>query len=274
MSDSPADPRATVEADPTDPALGVFFDLTDVQARRLSEPASGIYIAEGIKVIERAVRAGHRPITALTTARWVTGLSSTLPSDVTIHVGDEELIRSITGYRVHRGALVAFARPIDPGLGALLESSRRLVILEDVKEHTNVGAIVRAAAAFGIEGLIVSPDCADPLYRRSVKVAMGTVFATPWTRSVSWAQDLERVRSAGFRLAALTPADDAQSLPDFVRDAAGSPIAWMLGTEGDGLSPVAQRLATDRVRIPMRAGVDSLNVGSAAAVAFYATALL
>jgi tRNA G18 (ribose-2'-O)-methylase SpoU len=265
--------RPTLLADADDPALSVFLRLTDVEVRRISEPRDGIYIAEGLKVITRAADAGHRPLVALTTSRWIAGLAAALPADVPIHVGDESLVQSITGYRVHRGALVAFARPADPGLTRLLSGTRRLAVLEDLKEHTNVGAVVRSAAAFGIEGIVVSPDCADPLYRRAVKVSMGTVFTTHWTRATRWPHDLERIRDAGFRLAALTPDDDAESLPTFVEAMSEQPIAWLLGTEGPGLSPAARDLATDRVRIPMQAGVDSLNVGAAAAVAFYAGAL-
>lgn len=256
--------------DPDDPALSVFLHLTDVAARQLSEPRDGVYIAEGLKVIERALAAGHRPLIALTTQRWVPGLAAALPEEVQLHVGDEDLVRSITGYRVHRGALVAFARPTDPGLAQILASAQRIVILEDLKEHTNVGAIVRAAAAFGIEGLVISPTCADPLYRRAIKVSMGTVFSMPWTRSIRWSEDLASIRNAGFLLAALTPASDAPALGEFVALAGDRPVAWLLGTEGAGLSALAKSVATDRVRIPMQEGVDSLNVGSAAAVAFYA----
>jgi tRNA G18 (ribose-2'-O)-methylase SpoU len=273
VSDASADQRPTLDADPSDPALGVFIGLTDVQARRLSEPRDGVYIAESIKVIRRAVDEGHRALVALSSARWVSGLAEVLPPDVPIHVGDEDLVRSLTGYRVHRGALVAFARPTDPGLAAVLHGARRLVVLEDLKEHANVGTIVRAAAAFGVDGLVISPDCADPLYRRAVKVSMGTVFSTRWTRSMSWLEDLRRIRDAGFRVAALTPASDARPLPEFVLERGKQPIAWLLGTEGDGLSAEALSIVTDRVRIPMRPGVDSLNVGSAAAVALYAGSL-
>jgi tRNA G18 (ribose-2'-O)-methylase SpoU len=252
-----------------DPELVPFVGLTDVQARTLNEPAQGIYIAEGLKVVQRALRAGHRPLRALCTPRWLEGMHQVLPTQTPIHVADEETVRTLTGYRVHRGALVAFARPADPGTATLATEARRLVLLEELKEHTNVGAVVRSAAAFGVDGLIVSPGCADPLYRRAVKVSMGTVFDLPWARSEHWATDLELLRELGFTLAALTPDPAAVDLRDLAGEAPER-LAWMLGTEGPGLSAETLEQCSLRVRIPMQPGVDSLNVAAAAAVAFFA----
>jgi tRNA G18 (ribose-2'-O)-methylase SpoU len=252
-----------------DPALTVFVGLTDVQARQVSEPAQGIYIAEGLKVITRAVRAGHRPLRALSTARWVDGLLDVLPGDVPLHVGDEALLRALTGYRVHRGALVCFARPVDPGVATITRAARRIVLMEDLKEHTNVGAVVRSAAAMGIDAVVVSPSCADPLYRRAVKVSMGTVFDLPWSRSLAWNDDLDRLVADGFTVAALTPSADAVDLRELSADPPAR-LAWILGTEGAGISEATVTRCAMSVRIPMRAGVDSLNVAAAAAVAFFA----
>lgn len=263
--------RQVREARGDDPALHVFTDLTDLGTRTLREPAEGVYIAEGLKVVRRAIEAGHHPLRALTTARWVAGMEDVLGDGVPIHVGDETMLKEITGYRVHRGALVAFARPVNPEVHALIVGARQIVVLEDLKEHANVGSIVRSAAAFGLDALVVSPHCADPLYRRSVKVSMGTVFSLPWCRARNWPEDLDGIAESGFRIAALTPRADAPALPDFVASTS-EPIAWILGTEGPGVSEAALTRCTDRVRIPMRDGVDSLNVGSAAAVAFYAAA--
>jgi tRNA G18 (ribose-2'-O)-methylase SpoU len=253
-----------------DPDLAVFTDLTDVALRTVREPADGVFIAEGLKVITRAMAAGMRPLHALTTQRWVDGLlgaTGTIP----VIVGTEDELLAVTGYRVHRGALVAFERPVDPGLAAIARDATRLVLLEDLKEHANVGTIVRSAAAFGLHGLVVSPKCADPLYRRSVKVAMGTVFTMPWTRSDEWGQTLRQVKALGFRLAALTPAQDATDLRTFT-PRGDERIAMIFGTEGPGVSASTLAACDLRLRIPMREGVDSLNVGAAAAVAAYALA--
>jgi tRNA G18 (ribose-2'-O)-methylase SpoU len=263
----PADAAHPVDLD--DPALAPFVGLTDLQARTLSEPEQGLYIAEGLKVVERALRAGHRPLRALCAPRWFDGMRSTLPVHIPIHVGEEEELRNLTGYRVHRGALVAFARPENPGVAALAARARRLVLLEDLKEHTNVGAVVRSAAAFGIDALFVSPSCADPLYRRAVKVSMGTVFDLPWSRSSDWQADLELLQHEGFALAALTPDPAALDLRDLAADPPER-LAWVLGTEGPGLTQDTRQRCTVQVRIPMAPGVDSLNVAAAAAVAFFA----
>lgn len=254
-----------------DPALSVFVDLTDLEARTLREPAEGIYVAEGLKVIRRALAAGHQPLVALTGQRWLSGMLELLPAETPIHQGDEALLKAITGYRVHRGALVAFVRPLDRGLHATLDDARTVVVLEDLKEHVNVGSIVRSAAAFGVDALVLSPQSADPLYRRALKVSMGTVFTLPWCRALNWPDDLEAMKERGFRVAALTPHAGATPLADFVASTT-APIAWVFGTEGLGLTQAAIERCTDLVRIPMRPGVDSLNVGAAAAVAFYASA--
>jgi tRNA G18 (ribose-2'-O)-methylase SpoU len=257
----------------TDASLDVFLRLTDVQARAVREPAEGVYIAEGLKVVRRALAAGHRPLVALATARWVPDLVAALPAEVPIHQGTEDELKTLTGYRVHRGGLVCFARPDDPGLEPIASRARRLVLLENLKEHTNVGAIVRSARALGIEGAVLSPDCADPLYRRAVKVSMGTVFDLPWTRAAHWPSALDAVADSGFVLAALTPGPDAMDLAEL---AAAPPqrLAWVLGTEGSGLDPSTLARCAVSVRIPMTPGVDSLNVAAAAAIAFYATSFV
>jgi tRNA G18 (ribose-2'-O)-methylase SpoU len=256
-----------------DPSLDVFLRLTDVQARTVREPAEGVYIAEGLKVVRRALVAGHRPLVALATARWVPDLEATLPADVPIHQGTEDELKAVTGYRVHRGGLVCFARPDDPGLEPITSGARRLVVLENLKEHTNVGAIVRSARALGIEGAVLSPDCADPLYRRAVKVSMGTVFDLPWTRAAHWPSALGALTEAGFVLAALTPRADARDLAELASDPPQR-LAWVLGTEGTGLEPATLTRCPVSVRIPMTPGVDSLNVAAAAAIAFHATSIV
>ena len=265
-----------------DPRLGDFTGLTDVAARRVREPEEGMFIAESALVIERAVSAGYRPRSLLTSPKWLDQLEGQPGlEDVTVYVATEDVLRAVTGYRVHRGALASMTRRALPDLPGMLSVLDRVVILEDIVDHTNVGAIFRNAAALGVQGVIVSPRCADPLYRRSVRVSMGSVFALPWTRATCWPDDLDVIKEKGFALWALTPDPDSVTL-DQVRSSASvvgvdpaigtSSPKWalMFGTEGAGLSSEALARADARVRIPMHSGVDSLNVAAAAAVAFYA----
>jgi len=254
--------------DVDDARLVDYTDLTDVALRRVREPAEGLFLAEGEKVVLRALAAGYAPRSVLTEAKWLPGIEAALAGhDCPVYVGDEQLLRHLTGYRVHRGALASMQRRPLPTLDDLLSTARRVVVLEDLVDHTNVGAVFRNAAALGIDAVLVSPECADPLYRRSVKVSMGAVFAVPWTRAEPWPDALDLLRSKGFRTLAMSPDPDGQSLPE--ADLA-PPVAVVLGTEGEGLTAAAFARCTDLVRIPMSAGVDSLNVAAASAVVFYA----
>ena len=254
--------------DVADPRLGDFTGLTDVALRRVREPAEGLFLAEGEKVVLRALAAGYAPRAVLTEAKWLGGIEAALAGhDCTVYVADEDVLRAVTGYRVHRGALASMQRRPLPSLDDVLATAQRLVVLEDLVDHTNVGAVFRNAAALGIDAVLVSPECADPLYRRSVKVSMGAVFAVPWTRADPWPDALDRVRAQGFRTLAMSPDPRGTALPD--ADLA-PPVAVVLGTEGDGLTPAAMARCTASVRIPMAAGVDSLNVAAASAVVFYA----
>ncbi len=261
---------ATVFVDsPADPRLADYRALTDVELRRRTEPAQGIFIAEGELVMRRAVRAGYPLRSALTSERWLpTVLPLVVDVDVPVFVGSEEMLREITGFHVHRGALAAMGRLPLPSVATVLSAARRVVVLEDVNSHTNVGAIFRCAAGLGMDAALLSPSCADPLYRRSVRVSMGEVFAVPYARFASWPGDLHNLASSGFELLALTPDTSATpidelSFPDDAR------LALLLGAEGPGLSAQALRAARP-IRIPMSNGVDSLNVAAAAAVACYA----
>jgi tRNA G18 (ribose-2'-O)-methylase SpoU len=250
--------------------LADYARLTDVALRRVSEPAGGLYIAESPKVIERALRAGHQPRSFLVLEKW---LETVVPfaeaTGATIYVGEDELLQSLTGFSLHRGALASMRRPALPGVGELLKNSRRVVVLEDIVDHTNVGAIFRAAAGLGADAVLISPRCADPLYRRSVRVSMGTVLQVPWTRLPEWDEACGLLADAGFHIAALALSDDAVDLAEF---AANQPdrIAIVMGAEGDGLSREAMVSADTVVTIPMLAGVDSLNVAAASAVALWA----
>jgi tRNA G18 (ribose-2'-O)-methylase SpoU len=253
-----------------DPALADYRALTDVELRRRSEPAQGIFIAEGELVIRRALRAGYPMRSALMTQRWVSSVADLVADiDVPLYVGSEELLESVIGFHVHRGALAAMGRLPLRSVADLLPRSSRLVVLEEVNSHTNLGAIFRSAAGLGMDAVLLSPTCADPLYRRSVRVSMGEVFSIPYARIESWPTGLTELREVGFRILALTPDSGAESIDD-IEMRYGDKLALLLGAEGPGLSKDALAAATSRVRIPMGNGVDSLNVAAATAVACYA----
>ncbi|MET7717788.1 RNA methyltransferase [Streptomyces sp. NPDC005407] len=261
----------TVE-DPDDPRLRDYTGLTDVELRRKREPAEGLFIAEGEKVIRRAKDAGYEMRSMLLSAKWVDVMRDVIDElPAPVYAVSPELAERVTGYHVHRGALASMQRKPLPTADDLLQSARRVVVMEAVNDHTNIGAIFRSAAALGMDAVLLSPDCADPLYRRSVKVSMGAVFSVPYARLESWPRGLESVREAGFKLLALTPDEKAAAIDEAAPHRLDR-VALMLGAEGDGLSTQALVAADEWVRIPMAHGVDSLNVGAAAAVAFYAVA--
>ena len=185
-----------------------------------------------------------------------------------VYSASYDVLRELTGFNVHRGALASFHRKPLPSVADLLAASRRLVVLEDMVSHTNLGAIFRCAAALGMDGVVLSPSSADPLYRRSVRVSMGAVFSLPYARAESWPDVLDDVATAGFTRVALTPADDAVDIED-VAAAGHARLALLFGSEGPGLTEGALKRSDVRARIPMSAGVDSLNVAAASAVTFY-----
>lgn len=248
-----------------------YRGLTDVALRKSTEFNNGLYIAESSKVIQRALNAGHRPRSVLLQEQWLIDIEPLLQDypDCTVFVGSSGLIETITGFDVHRGALASMERPVLPHPQDLLQDATRVVVLEDIVDHTNVGAIFRAVAGLGADAVLISPRCADPLYRRSVRVSMGTVLQVPWTRIPEWTEARELLHDAGFHIAALALADDAISLKSFAENPPDK-IALVLGSEGDGLSRQALAAADTVVTIPMLHGVDSLNVASASAVALYA----
>ena len=262
--------------DPADERLTDYVALTDVALRSRQEPAKGLYIAESSTVLGRALAAGHRPRSVLLSPRWLPDLEhllAGLPVDdtvVPVYVAEEPVLEAITGFHVHRGALAAMHRPALTPVASLLAGARRVAVLEDIVDHTNVGAAFRSAAALGVDVVLVTPRCADPLYRRSVRVSMGTVFQVPWTRIDPWPDGIAVLREAGFVTAALALSDDSISLDELVADPPER-LALVLGAEGHGLKPVTVAESDLVVRIPMAGGVDSLNVASAAAVAFWAT---
>jgi len=253
------------------PGLADYSRLTDVALRRVSEPANGLYIAESAKVIGRAISAGHRPRSVLVQEQWLPDALRLLADwpEVPIYVGSAALLEKLTGYNLHRGALAAMHRPDLQSVADIIRDARRIVILEDIVDHTNVGAIFRSVAGLGADAVLITPRCADPLYRRSVRVSMGTVLQVPWTRLPEWSEAAPVLHEHGFHLAALALSDTAVSLDAFAVDPPER-VALILGTEGDGLSHTALAVADTVVTIPMLHGVDSLNVASASAVALYA----
>src|SRR4051812_20502354 len=234
--------------DPADPRLADYVGLTDVARRRRIEPdvdGSGIFIAEGENVVRRAVAAGYRLRSLLVDARRYDALRD-VAGDAPAYVGSPEFLAKVTGFNVHRGVLASFARKPQPDLAVLLTSARRVLICEDLTSTTNLGAVLRSAAALGVDGVLLSPDCCDPLYRRAVRVSMGEALRLPTHRLSSWPSTLEDVRSAGFLLVALTP-DPAAKPIDEVHIPAKA--ALLLGEEGFGLSTAALDASDVRVRI-------------------------
>ncbi|QCW50689.1 RNA methyltransferase [Nocardioides dongxiaopingii] len=258
-------------ADPADPRLGDYRDLRDVQLRKTLEVEHGLFLAEGEKVVRRAVEHGHTPRSFLMAPRWLDGLADVLATtDAPCFVLSEALAEQVTGFHVHRGALASLERRPLRTVADVIDGARSVLVLEDVVDHTNVGAIFRSGAALGFDAVLLAPRAADPLYRRSIKVAMGAVFSVPWTRFPEWDDALPSLSRAGFTTVALTLAPDSVPIEDAV--AGLDRVALVLGSEGHGLSPRWERAADRRATIAMAAGVDSLNVGAACAVACYVTA--
>jgi tRNA G18 (ribose-2'-O)-methylase SpoU len=272
--------------DAGDPRVADYVQLTDVHLRKSLEAAHGLFVAEGEQVIRRAIGAGYTVRSLLLTSDRLAGLADLAGRCAgPVYVVSPDVAHQLTGYRVHRGALASMQRLPLPPVGEVIGGARRLVVLEDIVDHTNVGAIFRCVAGLGLDAVVLAPRCADPLYRRSVRVSMGAVFAVPYARLDDWREGLSQLRAAGFRLLALTPAADAVPIGEALAGAHappgagvqsrarvppdGSRLALLLGTEGDGLSARWRDQADLSVRIPMSRGVDSLNVASAAAIACY-----
>jgi len=266
-------------ADLSDPRVRDFTQLKDVNLRKSFEAENGLYLAESFSVISRALAAGHRPRSVLTSKHWLERLQETLGThadDIPIFVAEEEQLIRLTGFSMHRGAMAAMERPPLPELDEVLTGARAVLILEDLVDHTNVGAAIRSAAAMGFDAILTGPPCADPLYRRAVRVSMGTVFSLPWTHIDSW-PDTTALKAHGFTVAGLALSDQAVSLPKFCADLKSKvereekpKVALVLGTEGPGMSQRALAACDLLVKIPLSHGVDSLNVAAAGAVACYA----
>lgn len=256
---------------PDDVRLADYRDLRDVSLRRHLEAEHGLFLAEGEKVVRRAVTAGYPVRSFLMAERWLDGLADVLATtEAPCYVVSEELAEQVTGFHVHRGALASLERTPLPSVAEVVGDARSVLVLEDIVDHTNVGAIFRCGAALGFDAVLIAPRCADPLYRRSVKVGMGAVFSVPWTRLPDWQSALPDLSQMGFTTIALTLAPDATPIETAVDGV--DRVALVLGSEGHGLTAAWEQAADRRAIIPMVAGVDSLNVAAAAAVACYVTA--
>ena len=285
-----------------DPRVSDYTQLTDVHLRKLREPAEGMYIAESSRVLRRALAAGHRPRSFFLAEKLLADLQDVLDAhpDVPAFIGHASLLEEITGFHLHRGAMAAMERPAPVPLDQLLAGARgvavpedivehtkvsrkvqgsdrlrfpgrsRIAVLEDLTDHTNVGAVFRSAAAIGVDAVLVTPQCADPLYRRSIRVSMGTVFQVPWTRIDPWPAAIGQLKEAGYFVAGMSLGEGAITLDELVAQDHQN-LVLVFGTEGDGLKPETDQLLDARVTIPMMNGVDSLNVAASSAVAFYAT---
>ena len=263
-------------SDLSSPALDLFARLTEGQLRNRREAEKGVFIAESPKVIQRALDGGYEPLALLMEGRHIEGQGAGIIArcgDIPVYTAPREVLAALTGYELTRGVLCAMRRPSLPTVEEVCAGARRVAVLEGIVDSTNVGAIFRSAAALNMDAVLVTPTCGDPLYRRAVRVSMGTVFQVPWTRIGSspahWPeQGIEQLRALGFKTAAMALCDNSVSIDD-PRLMAEDKLAIILGTEGDGLAPATIAACDYTVKIPMSHGVDSLNVAAAGAVAFW-----
>ncbi len=258
------------------PQLDVYARLSEGQLLNRHEPEKGIFIAESPKVIERALNAGYEPVSLLLERKHITGEAKEIVTrckDIPIYTADFDVLTKLTGFALTRGALCAMRRKLLPDVEAVCAGTKRIAVLENVMNPTNVGAIFRSAAALHMDAVLLTTSCSNPLYRRSIRVSMGTVFQIPWTfldcQSADYASSgMAFLRQSGFKTAAMALKDDSVSIDD-PHLLSEEKLAIILGSEGDGLAPSTIASCDYTVRIPMAHGVDSLNVAAASAVAFW-----
>ena len=255
----------------TAPELDVYARLTEAQLFHCFEPTSGLFIAESPNVILRALKGGCQPVSLLLERKHIEGQAKEVIArcgDIPVYTAALPILTQLTGFPLTRGVLCAMRRPPRPTVEAICKNARRIVILENIMNPTNVGAIFRSAAALGMDALLLTPGCSDPLYRRSARVSMGTVFQIPWTFTGAWPADMERLKALGFKTAAMALRDNSVSIddPDLMAE---EKLAILMGSEGDGLTNETIASCDYTVKIPMYHGVDSLNVAAASAVAFW-----
>ena len=255
----------------SDSALDVYARLTEAQLFNRFDPSNAMFIAESPKVICRALDGGYQPVSMLMERKDIDGSAADILircPEIPVYTADEQLLCNLTGYHLTRGVLCAMRRPKLPDLAQVLANTRRIVVLENVQNPTNVGAIFRSAAALGMDAVLLTPGCSDPLYRRSARVSMGTVFQIPWTFFPEGKPWYEQLREHGFKTAALALKEDTLSIDD-PRLRQEEKLALVLGSEGDGMTDDSIAGCDYTVKIPMYHGVDSLNVAAASAVAFW-----
>ena len=258
------------------PELDVYARLTEAQLLNRFEPAKGMFIAESPKVIHRALDAGYQPVSLLMERKDIEGSAREILErcpGIPVYTADEDLLCKLTGYHLTRGVLCAMRRPPLPTVEEILAGKHRIVILENVQNPTNIGAIFRSAAALGMDAVLLTPGCSNPLYRRSARVSMGTVFQIPWTyigaETADWPdRGMALLKQLGFKTAAMALSDDSVSIDD-PQLMAEEKLAILMGSEGDGLTDGTIASCDYTVKIPMYHGVDSLNVAAASAVAFW-----
>lgn len=254
----------------SDPRLDDYLRLSEAALRMRSDIENGIYIAESTMVVQRAISMGHVPRSFLLARKYLPQLEAEFARfpEVPIFVGEDAQLQALTGFHLHRGALAAMERPAGLDLDTVLENSTRIAILEDIADHSNLGALLRSAAGLGVDAVLITPQCVDPLYRRSVRVSMGTALTIDWVRLESWPGDLQRVREHGFRILALELTENATEL-GALQPQPGEKIAMILGNEGRGVRAETLAMVDECVIIPMAREVASLNVAAASAVAFW-----
>ena len=257
-------------ADLEDPRLDEYLRLSEAHLRMRTDVENGLYIAESTKVVQRAINAGHVPRSFLLAEKHLDQLAEEFNRfpDAPIFIGDDRQLQDLVGFHLHRGAMAAMNRPEPLDLDDVLEASSRIAILEDIADHTNLGAIIRSASGLGVDAVLLTPKCVDPWYRRSARVSMGTVFDLPWVRMQSWPEDLQTLKNHGYEMLAMELTDDATPLNE-VEIKAGQKVAMILGNEGRGVTDEALAAVDRTVIIPMHRDVDSLNVGAASAIAFW-----
>ncbi|MCB9410427.1 RNA methyltransferase [Mycolicibacterium sp.] len=260
--------------DADDPRVDDFRDLNSVDRRPDLPTGKGLVIAEGVLVVRRMLASRFAPHAMLGTDRRLAELADDLSVaspclDMTCYRATAEVMADVVGFHLNRGVLAAARRPVELSVSEVLECARTIAVLEGVNDHENLGSIFRNAAGLGVDGVIFGAGCADPLYRRSVRVSMGHALLVPFARAARWPADLELLRDDDFRLLAMTPSPRAVSLAEAMTRLAGDKVAVLVGAEGPGLTETVMRASDARVRVPMSRGTDSLNVATAAALAFY-----
>lgn len=261
--------------DPADPRLDDFRDLNSVDRRPDLPSGKGLVIAEGVLVVQRMLASRFRPRALLGTDRRLGELAGDLAGvDIPFYRVSADVMADAVGFHLNRGVLAAAPRPGELTVDEVIGGARTLAVLEGVNDHENLGSIFRNAAGLGVDGVLFGTGCADPLYRRAVRVSMGHALLVPYAWAPDWPQDLEMLRDRGFRVLAMTPNPAAPTLASAMAELIADKIAMMVGAEGPGLKEHTMRSADVRVRIPMSRGTDSLNVATAAAVAFYERARL